>query len=84
MLPSLLPLLLLSLQEHTVAFQVQSTPQPLPPLPGTTLAGAGGAPIGSAGGWVWAAAILMAVRLGRVGAQEARMDVRQLQVTLLL
>lgn len=37
-----------------------------------------GGPAGS--GWVWAAAVLLAARLGRVTAQEARLDVRSLQV----
>lgn len=39
-------------------------------------------PLGGAGGsgWVWAAAVLLAARMGRVAAQEARLDVRQLQV----
>ena len=48
-------------------------------------AGGGGgpfsvAPLGSGGGWIWAAALLLAARMGRVTAQEARLDVRQLQV----
>ncbi|PRW44890.1 apoptotic chromatin condensation inducer in the nucleus-like isoform X1 [Chlorella sorokiniana] len=39
------------------------------------------APLGGAdgSGWVWAAAVLLAARLGRLTAQEARLDVRKLQ-----
>lgn len=41
------------------------------------------APLGGAdgSGWVWAAAVLLAARLGRLTAQEARLDVRKLQVS---
>jgi hypothetical protein len=38
------------------------------------------APLGPHSGWVVAAAVLLASRMGRLTAQEARMDVRKLQV----
>jgi hypothetical protein len=37
------------------------------------------APLGSEGSWVLALAVVFAARLGRVTAQEARLDVRRLQ-----
>ena len=37
-------------------------------------------PLGAGGGWIWAGAVLVAARLGREGAQEARLDVTKLQV----
>ncbi|PSC67518.1 hypothetical protein C2E20_8825 isoform B [Micractinium conductrix] len=36
-------------------------------------------PLGAGGGWIWAGAVLVAARLGREGAQEARLDVTKLQ-----
>ena len=53
-------------------------PSSLLPAPGAL--GQPPPPIGEGGGWVWAVALLLAARLGRVTAQEARLDVRQLQV----
>ena len=55
---------------------------------GSLLGGAADTPFGPAvplggpggSGWVWAAAMLLAARMGRQAAQEARLDVRQLQV----
>jgi hypothetical protein len=69
--------------EQAVAFHVPPAPQPPRLLP-ESYGGLGAAPVGSGGGWVWAAAILIAARLGRVTAQEARLDVRQMQVGLRL
>ncbi|GAB4817100.1 hypothetical protein N2152v2_004146 [Parachlorella kessleri] len=62
------------------AFHIQATPPPSSHLLPSTPNSLGSAvPLGAGGGWVWAAALLIAARLGRVTAQEARLDVRQLQ-----
>lgn len=79
---------LAALQVEAHAFISHQQPQggmmPLSHQFGPVGGGGGGpfpvAPLGSGGGWIWAAAVLLAARIGRVTAQEARMDVRQLQV----
>ncbi|KAL4448648.1 hypothetical protein ABPG75_005867 [Micractinium tetrahymenae] len=72
--------------EEAEALAFIAEPPPLPGLPGPDAAwlhNASGAvpaaPGGAASGWIWAGAVLLAARLGRVTAQEARLDVRKLQ-----
>jgi hypothetical protein len=62
---------------HTLEAQAsRAVPQPLstPQQPAVMLTGTSGT------GWVFALAILAAARLGRLAAQEARMDSSKLQV----
>lgn len=85
--PALSVARVLQAEEH--AFVAQPPPSGLMDheilLGGSRPTGAGAGPfptlpLGAGGGWIWAAAVLLAARLGRVTAQEARLDVRKLQV----
>ena len=49
------------------------------PLPPTAAPAASPPPLTTGASWVWAAGLLLAARLGRAGAEEARLDPRQLQ-----
>lgn len=75
-----------TLQVEAHAFVAQPQPQALDTwlqLGPFDVGGAGPfptSPIGAGSGWVVAAAVLLAGRMGRLTAQEARMDVRKLQV----
>jgi hypothetical protein len=69
------------------AFIVHTQHEPAGPLgrlgPGSAVGPFPTAPLGSDGGWVVASAVLLAARIGRITVQEARMDVRKLQVRFL-
>ena len=74
-----------NVEQHAFVAEPASAPSVLGSLLHTPGTGPFGptAPLGGAdgSGWVWAAAVLLAARLGRLTAQEARLDVRKLQAS---
>lgn len=74
---------------HVEQHAFVAEPAPAPSVLGSLLHTRGTGPFGptapmggaDGSGWVWAAAVLLAARLGRLTAQEARLDVRKLQAS---
>ena len=69
----------IELEASELAAAVAAPPPGAALLPAKPLQPGQPPPLTTGASWVWACALLLAARLGRAGAEEARLDVRQLQ-----